>query len=75
MSSTFVNLQELSTVTDPMVMLGMMKEMMVPILIISLINLLFNVIFQYYVIYNPLDKANNFLVSLVKSLSILFLIL
>ena len=26
--STFVNLQDLSTVTEPMVMLGMMKEMM-----------------------------------------------
>ena len=33
--STFVNIQELSSVTDPMVMLGMMKEMLVPILIIS----------------------------------------
>jgi hypothetical protein len=66
--STFVKLQELSAVTDPLVMLGMMKEMMVPILIISLINLLFNVILQYYIIYNPLDKENNILVSLAKSL-------
>jgi hypothetical protein len=51
-----------------MVMVGMMKEMMVPILIIFLLNLLFNVIFQYYVIYNPLDKTNSIPVSLVKSL-------
>jgi hypothetical protein len=66
--STFVNLQELSSVTDPMVMLGMMKDMLVPILIISVVNLLFNVILQYYVIYNPLDKDNTFPVTLLKSL-------
>jgi hypothetical protein len=66
--STLVNLQDLSTVTDPMVMLGMIKEMMLPILIISLINLLFNVVLQYYIIYNPLDKENNILVALLKSL-------
>jgi hypothetical protein len=66
--SAFINLQELSTVTDPMVMLGMMKEMVVPILIISLVNLLFNVVLQYYVIYNPLNSENNILVSLMKSL-------
>jgi hypothetical protein len=66
--STFVNIQELSSVTDPMVMLGMMKELLVPILIISVINLLFNVILQYYVIYNPLSKENNILISMLKSL-------
>ncbi len=66
--STFMNLQDLSTVTDPMVMLEMMKEMMFPILIISVANLLFNVVLQYYVIYNPLDKENNIFVSFIRSL-------
>jgi hypothetical protein len=66
--STFVNLKEISTVTDPMVMLGMLENMMVPILIISLVNLLFNVILQYYIIHNPLDRENTILVSLIKSL-------
>jgi hypothetical protein len=66
--SSFVNLQDLSTVTDPVVMLGMIREVMVPILAISVINLLFNVILQHYVIYSPLDKENSFLVSLIKSL-------
>jgi hypothetical protein len=66
--SSFVKLEELSSVSDPMVMLGIMKEMMVPILIISLVNLLFNVILQYYIIYNPLSTENNILVSLQKSL-------
>ena len=66
--STFINLQDFSTVTDPMVMLGMIKEVMVPILVISVINLLFSVVLQYYIIYNPLDKENTILVSLIKSL-------
>jgi hypothetical protein len=66
--STFINLQDFSTVTDPMVMLGMMKEVMVPIVGISVVNLLFNVVLQYYIIYSPLDKENNILVSLERSL-------
>ena len=41
---------------------------MVPILIISLINLLFTTILQYYIIYNPLDSENNIFVSVLKSL-------
>mgnify|MGYP001423258183 CR=1 FL=1 len=66
--STFINLQDFSTVTDPMVMLGLIREVMVPILVISVINLLFNVVLQYYIIFNPLDKENTILVSLLKSL-------
>jgi hypothetical protein len=66
--STLVDLKDLSSVTDPMVMLGMIKEMILPILIISIVNLLFNVVLQYYIIYNPLDKETNILVSLQKSL-------
>jgi hypothetical protein len=67
-ASTFANLNDITTSTDPMVMLGMLKDVMVPILIISLINLFFNVILQYYIIYNPINKENNIIVSLLKSL-------
>jgi len=66
--STFVNFEEISTITDPMVMLGKMKELIGPILIISVINLLFTTILQYYIIYNPLNSENNILVSAHKSL-------
>jgi hypothetical protein len=67
-ASTLVNLNDLSTTTDPMVMLEKIKGYIVPILIISLINLLFTTILQYYIIYNPIDKANNIFVCLLKSL-------
>jgi hypothetical protein len=66
--STFINIQDLSTVTDPMVMLGKIREAMVPILVISVINLLFSVVLQHYIIYSPLDNENTILVSLLKSL-------
>jgi hypothetical protein len=66
--STFVNIQELSAITDPLVMLEKLKELMVPILIISLVNLLFSVVLQYYIIYNPLDNEVNIFVAAVRSL-------
>jgi len=67
-ASTLVNLEEISTITDPIVMLGKIKELIGPILIISIINLLFTTILQYYIIYNPLNSENNILVSALKSL-------
>ncbi len=66
--STFVNLKELQTTKDPMAMFEIIKSSMVPILILLLVNLLFTTIMQYYIIYNPLNRENNFLVSLLNSL-------
>lgn len=66
--SSFVDIKELQTTKDPMVMFEILKGYLVPILIISLVNLLFTTILQYYIIYNPLSRENNFLVSILKSL-------
>jgi hypothetical protein len=66
--ATFIDMKELQTTKDPMVMFEIIKGYMVPILIISLVNLLFTTILQYYIIYNPLNRENNFFVSLLKSL-------
>jgi len=67
-ATSMVDIKELSTMTDPMLMLEKLKELVVPILIISLINLIFSTILQYYIIYNPLDKTNNILVAAFKSM-------
>ncbi|MEI6050281.1 MAG: hypothetical protein WCS03_15365 [Bacteroidota bacterium] len=67
-ASTFVDIKEMQTVTDPMIMLEILKGYLVPILIISLVNLLFTTILQYYIIYNPLNSENNIFVSILKSL-------
>ncbi len=67
-AATFINIKELQTVTDPLVMIAMLKPFLVPILIISVVNLLFTTILQYYIIYNPLNSENNFFVCLLNSL-------
>jgi hypothetical protein len=67
-TSTLVNIKELSSITDPMVLLEKVKGLLLPILVISLINLLFSTIIQYYVIFNPIDEENTVFNSIVKSL-------
>jgi hypothetical protein len=67
-TATMVDFREFTTITDPMVMLEKIKGFIVPILILSLINLLFTAILQYYIIYNPLNSVNNIFVSALKSL-------
>ena len=67
-ASTMVNVKEISSITDPMVLLEKIKNLLVPILIISLINLLFTTILQYYVIFNPINSSNTVFVSIVRSL-------
>lgn len=67
-ASEFIDIKELQTTTDPLVMLEKIKGYIVPILIIALVNLLFTTILQYYVIYNPLNSENNIFVCIRKSL-------
>jgi hypothetical protein len=51
-----------------MILLEKIKGILIPILIISLINLLFTTIIQYYVIFNPVDSDNTVINSIVRSL-------
>lgn len=67
-ASTMVNMKELSSITDPMILLEKIKGILIPILIISLINLLFTTILQYYVIFNPVDSDSTVLNSIIRSL-------
>lgn len=66
-ASTFVNIQELTTMTDPTQLLEKIRGMAAPILIIFIINLIFNVILQYYIIFNPLDSSVNIIASVINS--------
>lgn len=67
-ASSLINIKELSAITDPMEMLEKLKSLIVPILIISVINIFFTTILQYYILYNPIDRANNIFMSAVKSM-------
>ena len=63
--------------TDPMEMLDKLREMIWPMIAISLASLLCTTILHYYVIYNPIDSNVTIFVSIYKSLKyyILFLII
>ena len=65
-ASTFVNMKDLTSITDPMLLLEKIRGLLLPILIVSLINLLFSTILQYYIIYNPVSAGNSIFVSIVK---------
>jgi hypothetical protein len=67
-ASTLVNIKELSSITDPMLLLEKIKGFIIPIVVISLINLLFTTILQYYIIFNPVDAENTIFISIVRSL-------
>ncbi len=66
MSLTF-NFSELQSITDPAEMLQKIYSFIWPIVIISLINLLFNIILNYYIIYNPVDRSQTIFISCLKA--------
>jgi len=66
--STTIDLTSLTSMTDPYEMLAKMKEFIWPMLIVSIANLLFTTILQYYIIYSPVDDSVNIFTSLYKSL-------
>jgi hypothetical protein len=67
-ASSLVNMKELSTISDPMLLLEKIKDLIIPILLISLLSLLTTTILHYYIIFNPLDGENTVLTSVLKSL-------
>lgn len=71
-ASTMINFEELQSITDPMLLMEKLGDFLVPILLISVLNLFFTTILQHYIIYKPLDSSNNIFVSLLKSLKYFF---
>ena len=66
--STIINFSDLAYMTDPYEMLARIKDFIWPIILISLANLLFTTILQYYVIYSPIDETVNIFTALYKAL-------
>jgi hypothetical protein len=63
-----VNLKDLQPSTDMIVMLEEIKGIIGPILIISLINLIFTTVLQYYIIHNPIDSNKTIFVSALNAM-------
>ena len=53
---------------DPMALLEKVKDLIVPLLILSLVSLFFSNIMHYYILMKPLDNSKNILVSTIGSL-------
>jgi len=66
-ASTFINIKEIQSITDPMLMLQKISGYIVPILIISIVNLLFTTILQYYIINNPISSESTIFSSVINS--------
>jgi hypothetical protein len=66
--SSTIDFTGLTNMTDPFEMLKKVREFIWPMIIVSVINLLFTTILQYYIIYNPVNPDVNIFVSSYKSL-------
>jgi hypothetical protein len=67
-ASAQVNMKELTSITDPMILIEKAKGFILPFLMISLINLLFSTILQYYVIFSPVNNEITVFNSILRSL-------
>jgi hypothetical protein len=70
--STLINISELQSITDINEIMLKLKDYMLPMILISVVTLLFTTILHYYIIYNPLSNENNFFRCLLKSLRYFF---
>ncbi len=66
--STLVDINEIQSITTIDEMMLKVREYIGPMLIISVVSLLFTTILHYYIIYNPLDPEINIFRSSVESL-------
>lgn len=66
--SATIDFSELTYMTDPVEMLNKIKDFIWPIIIVSVLNLLFTAILNYYIIYNPVDSNETIIVSSYKAL-------
>lgn len=66
--STLVNITEFQSLTDINEIMSKLKDYIWPMLLVSLCGLLFTTMLHYYVIYNPLDKEDTIIRSVLKSL-------
>jgi hypothetical protein len=63
-----IDFAELQSITDPQELLSRMREYVAPMLLITVLNLLFTTALHYYVIYNPLSQENTSIRCFISSL-------
>ena len=66
-----INTADLQGITDPMEMIAKMKVFIWPMLIITMINLLFTTIIHYYILHHSIDNQDSIFTSAIKSTALL----
>jgi hypothetical protein len=69
--STQINFGDFTTYTDPMQLLEKYKTFIIPFLEIGAISIIFNLILQYYILFNPLEEHPNIITAAYKSFKFL----
>lgn len=67
LASTMIDLKELQSMTDPEMIIGKMSEFIVPAIVIVLVSLFLNTVFQHYIIFRPVDENNSIITSVVRA--------
>lgn len=65
--STLINIAEIQSMTDINEIMLKLREYLLPMLLVTLVSLLFTTILHHFIIFNPLDPENNILQSILKS--------
>lgn len=65
--SSLLNIEQLQSTTDFQVLIEKMREMIVPIIGLSLISLFFTTVLQHFVLNKPVDEENNIFKSVIIS--------
>lgn len=64
--------QEAALARDFELMVGNMKELLFPAMIVSLIGLFFAVVLQHFIIHRPVDEGNSIMVSAIQGIKYFF---
>jgi len=66
-ASTYIDIKEIQEITDPILMLEKFKEIVVPMTILLIINIILSAILQHYILFNPVDSSVNIFVSIKRT--------
>ena len=67
-ATMFIDFKDLQTTTDIELIMEKLKAMLIPMLIITVISLLFTTILHYYVLHKPIYPQCNIFICIIKSL-------
>ncbi|HEX2921168.1 MAG TPA: glycerophosphoryl diester phosphodiesterase membrane domain-containing protein [Bacteroidales bacterium] len=72
LTTSFLKTDQLQSTTDLQEMIGIMQEMLVPMLLISIVSLFFTTVLQYYILHKPVDENAGILASVIGGFKYFF---